>query len=161
MNGQEVKVASNCDSPYLCAVKAGLCIYHHSIRLGKSADDPFGVYKTASDSTTCFISKQMANFLQRAAINVHHLTDQAEIYCYISHYLRFWDVYMSVYSNSSSLENRNFPFVFMQHTCYWRHTLFYTHKNRQNLIRTKKSTSLSKYNLFNSTMHYAPYHHTL
>ena len=90
MNGQEVNVASNCDSPSLCVVHTGLCIYHRSIHLGKYADKPLGVYKTSSGSMNYFTSKQMANLLQRTAIAAHDLTDPEEISCYTSHYLRVW-----------------------------------------------------------------------
>ena len=131
-----MKVASNCDSPYLCAVKAGLCIYHHSIRLGKSADDPFGVYKTASDSTTCFISKQMANFLQRAAINVHHLTDQAEIYRYTLHSLRVWD---------ATLLNRDgFTCPYIQICLLWKSETFLSYLRNTHAIEDTHSDALAK-----------------
>ena len=90
MNRQEVNVASKCDYKYLCEVQAGLRIYHRSIRLGKSADAPLRVYKTASGSTKYFTSKNMANILQCTAISAHDLTDTEEISRYASHLLRVW-----------------------------------------------------------------------
>ena len=135
MNGQEVNVAANRDSPSLCAVKAGLRIYHRSVRLGKSADEPLGVYKKACGKSGYFTSKQMANLLQRAAVAAHNLEDPAEISRYTSHSLRVWAATLLNHAGCTG------PYI--QIRLRWKSETFLSYLRNTHAIADKHSAALA------------------
>ena len=138
MNRQEVNVASKCDYKYLCEVQAGLRIYHRSIRLGKSADAPLRVYKTASGSTKYFTSKNMANILQCTAIDVHDLTDIEEISHYASHFLRVWAATLLNCAGCTG------PYI--QIRLRWKSEIFLSYLRNTHDIADKHSVALANIN---------------
>ena len=148
MNGQEVNVASNRDSPSLCAVEAGLRIYHRSIRLGKSADEPLGVYKRACGTTSYFTSKQMANLLQRAAVAAHNLTDPAEISRYTSHSLRVWA--------ATPLNHTGCTGLYIQIRLRWENETFLSYLRNTHAIADKHSAALANIDKIKFDQKYIP-----